>query len=172
MKKYLLLALITMISLTALFSETIKFAYIDTEKIMSSCKDTQEAQKLFVTDRDNWKKQVDDMDVEIQRLQSEFDSRKLTLTEAGKKDAQTKIEAKKTERQQFVESVFGENGRAMQRNQELLEPIMKKLKKVIEKIAVEDNYLMILDSNNSGLLYAKPSLDITDRVVLEMNKNE
>ena len=172
MKKLLLTLCATLILGSFAFAETLKIAYIDSEKIMSSCKDTQEAQKLFQKDKENWEKQIQDLDADIQKLQSEYDSRKLTLTEAGKKEAETKIKTKQDDRKKLLEDIFGENGRAMQRNSELLEPIMKKLKKVIEKISIDGNYSLILDGNSGGVLWAKPTLDITESVITEMNKTE
>jgi len=45
------------------------------------------------------------------------------------------------------------------------------LKVVIEKVAVENNYSMIFDAATGGLLYAKPSMDITDLVLEELEKS-
>ncbi len=52
-----------------------------------------------------------------------------------------------------------------------MEPILDKLKIVIEKVAVENNYSMIFDAATGGLLYAKPSMDITDLIMEELEKS-
>lgn len=172
MKKLILLVAMSIIFCAILSAQAIKIAYIDSEKIMSESKDTKEAQKLFQNDRENWQKQVSDLDAEIQRLESDFNTKKLTLSAQGKKTAEDKIAAKKKERKDLVEGIFGENGRAQQRNAELLQPIMVKLKGIIEKISVEENYSMVFDASSSGIIWAKPTLDITERIIAEMNKTE
>ncbi len=172
MKKLILILAMSIVFCTILSAQAIKLAYIDSEKIMSESKDTKEAQSLFQKDREGWQKQIGDLDAEIQRLENDFNTKKLTLSAQGKKTAEDKIEAKKKERKDLVESVFGENGRAQQRNAELLQPIMMKLKTIIEKISVEENYSVVFDAGSAGIIWAKPTLDITERIITEMNKME
>jgi len=172
MKKMIILSALIMVLFGVLSAQNLKIAYIDSEKIMAESKDTKEAQSLFQKDRDGWKKQVDDLDAEIQRLENDYNTKKLTLSASGKKQAEDKIEAKKTERKTLIESIFGENGRAAARNAELLQPIMTKLRNIIEKVSVEENYAMIFDASSAGIIWAQPKLDITERIILEMNKTE
>lgn len=172
MKKLLILVVMSILFCTILSAQNLKLAYIDSEKIMSECKDTKEAQSLFQKDREGWNKQVGDLDAEIQRLENDYNTKKLTLSAQGKKTAEDKIAAKKKERKDLVESIFGENGRAAQRNQELLQPIMTKLKTIIEKISVEENYSMVFDAGSAGIIWTKLTLDITERIITEMNKTE
>ena len=42
------------------------------------------------------------------------------------------------------------------------------LQSVIDKVAVENNYLMIFDVSAGSVSYAKPNLDITDLVLEEL----
>jgi outer membrane protein len=137
---------------------------------MAESKDTQEAQKTFANEQQNWQTQIADLNTEIERLKSEYDAKKMVLTEDGKKEAEDKIKELETERDNLIQEIYGENGKAIQRNAELLQPIMAKLKTVIEKVAVENNYSLILDASGGAILYAKPSLDITDMIIDELNK--
>ncbi|MCB5230827.1 MAG: OmpH family outer membrane protein [Candidatus Cloacimonas sp.] len=164
-----LVALIIISSASLLLAQSIKIGYIDTDKIMIESKDTQEAQLIFKNEQAQWEKEIMALDDEVKRLESEYEARKLTLTESGKAQAQEKIEAKTKERRQYLERIFGENGIAVQRNAELLEPIMIKLKESIEKIAIEENYSIVFDAVGGGLLYARPNLDLTDLILKEMN---
>lgn len=172
MKKIIILIALSLVMCTFLSAQAIKIAYIDSEKIMAESKDTKEAQKLFQKDREGWTKQVSDLDAEIQRLENDFSTKKLTLSATGKKQAEDKIEAKKTERKELVESIFGEKGRAASRNAELLQPIMTKLRTIIEKISVEEGYSMVFDASSAGIIWAQPKLDISERIIVEMNKTE
>jgi outer membrane protein len=171
MKKYtVLVILMLLLSASFLAAQTVKIGYIDTDRIMQESKATQEAQTLFRSEQAEWEKELSVIEEEIQRLQSEFDARQLTLTESGKTQAKERIDAKISERRQFIERIFGETGVAMQRNAELLEPIMNKLRDSIEKIAIEENYSIVFDAVGGGILYARPNLDITDIVLQDMNE--
>lgn len=171
MKKTIVLTLLSLIAAGGcLYAQTLRIAYIDTDRIMMESQDTREAQSIFMAERDSWERELTRIEEEIQRLQSEYEARKLTLTESGRAQAEKRIEDKIRERRQYIESIFGEGGLAMQRNAELLEPIMDKLRDAIEKIAIEENYSIIFDAIGGGILYAKPNLDISDLVIQELNK--
>ncbi|MCB5271731.1 MAG: OmpH family outer membrane protein, partial [Candidatus Cloacimonetes bacterium] len=62
-------------------------------------------------------------------------------------------------------------GRAELRYRELIDPLTKKIHDIITKIAVDENYTMILDVSMGVVLYATPSIDITDQILQELNKD-
>ena len=169
-KFFIVTILVTLGFLSTLLAVDMKIGYIDSDKIMSQSKDTIEARKKFETDQKAWQQQIKDLDDEIQRLKDEYDSRKMTMTDELKKETEETIKSKIDARQKFVKDIFGENGKAAQRNAELLSPILKKIQTALEKIAVDQNISMVFDGSSGGILYAKPSLDITDQVIAEINK--
>jgi outer membrane protein len=169
MKKGLLI-LIVVFWTVAIFAETDKMAYIDTDRIMMESPETQEAQTILFSEKQKWEQEIADLDAEIDQLYADYESKKMILTTSGKEEAENKIMEMQTNRQAKVEEIFGENGKFIQKQTELLDPILNKLKYVIEKIAVENNYSIIFDVAAGGLLYAKPSMDITDLVIEEMAK--
>jgi Skp family chaperone for outer membrane proteins len=54
----------------------------------------------------------------------------------------------------------------------LTKPILDKINLVLEKIATEENFIIIFDSVNGNIAYAKKSLDLTDLVLDELKKLE
>lgn len=170
MKKIVLTTVLAMILTTLVFAEAEKIAYIDTDRIMMTSPETQEAQTILMGERQKWEQEIADMDAEIEQLYADYESKKMILTESGKQEAETKIMAMSEARQAKVQELFGENGTFVQRQNELLAPILNKLKTIIEKVAIENNYSVILDASAGSILYAKPSLDITDTILDEMDK--
>ena len=171
MKKVILLILVLALTL-GLHAQNIRMAYINSTRIMTESNDTREAQRLFQLERDRWEREIDDMSAEIQRLEREYETRRLTLSESGKKEAEDRITARMRERQQLIERIFGEGGIAERRNNELLAPIMEKLRTVLDRIAVDDNYTVIFDAASSGIVWAQERLDITHQVIIEMNRSD
>ena len=171
MKKVILLMLVLALAL-GLHAQNIRMAYINSTRIMTESNDTREAQRLFQLERDRWEREIDDMSAEIQRLEREYETRRLTLSESGKKEAEDRITARMRERQQLIERIFGEGGIAERRNNELLAPIMEKLRTVLDRIAVDDNYTVIFDAASSGIVWAQERLDITHQVIIEMNRSD
>ena len=129
-----------------------------------------EAQATFSAEQQAWQTQLQEMESEIERLSSDYEQKKMILTETGKKEAEDKIEELMNNRQNFVQEIYGENGTAVQRNAELLEPIVTKMSSVIENVAIDNNIDIVLDASAGGILYAKPKMDITDLVIEAMDK--
>lgn len=171
MKKIVLTIVLAMILTTLVFAEAEKIAYIDTDRIMMTSPETQEAQTILMGERQKWEQEIADIDAEIEQLYADYESKKMILTESGKKEAETKIMSLSESRQARVQEIFGENGQFVQKQNELLAPILNKLKTIIEKVSVENNYSIILDASAGSILYAKPSLDITDVILDEMDKS-
>jgi outer membrane protein len=169
-KKILIIMVMGLFLTSIAWAQAFKVAYINTDKVISECNDTKEIQRVFTTERQNWESQIKELDDTSKQLEADFDKKKLTMTESGKRDAQTKIDAKKAERDRMIDEFFGENGKAKQRYQELIEPVTKKINSIIERIAIDENYSLILDVSTGVVLYAKQNMDITDQIVAEMNK--
>ncbi|MCF7920688.1 MAG: OmpH family outer membrane protein [Candidatus Cloacimonetes bacterium] len=170
MRKIIITVLAVFCFISLAMGETLKLAYIDTDRVMKECQDTQEAQQLFQSEQLSWNEEIQGFDTEIQRLNDEYEQKKLILTESGKTEAKNKIKDLMARRDQRVNEVFGDGGLAMQKNAELLEPILNDLREVIEKISTDENIDVVFDASTGGILYAVPRLDITDQVIEEMNK--
>jgi Skp family chaperone for outer membrane proteins len=57
------------------------------------------------------------------------------------------------------------------RNEEILQPIVSKIQVILAKIG-EEGYDLILDAANGNILYADQSLDLTQRVIQELGKEQ
>jgi outer membrane protein len=170
MKKLMLAAIALLLTVSVVYAESQNIVYIDSERIMMESQDTQEAQQMYQSEQKEWDEEIAELEEQIDALNNEYESKKMILTESGKVEAQEKINQLLEKRQQKIQEIYGDQGLAMQRNAELLEPILEKLRNVIEKVAVENNYDMVLDVASGAVRYAKPKLDITDQVIEEMNE--
>ena len=72
----------------------------------------------------------------------------------------------------LVPHTFGPDGKAERRNAELVRPLRDKTMRIIERIAIENNYAIVLDIAVVSPAYAKKSLDLTDKVMAELEKSE
>ena len=164
--------LMVMLLSTVLFAESVKIVYVDTDRIMSESKLTKEAQQTFQTEQQQWQNKLTEMQSQIDKLSADYKAKELVLTEEGKKEAQAKLLKLDKEIKEYYNEIYGDNGKATTRNNELLSPILDKLKTVIENVAVKNNYSLILDSSAGAILYAKPTMDITDQVIEALDKAE
>lgn len=171
MKRTILAFVLLLGAFAALSAQTVKLGFVDTERIMMESNEIAEISRLFNLDKNNWTSQIKQLDAEIKQMERDFEIDKLTKTEAAKRDAQTRIDEKKAEAGRLLEEYFGEGGKAEQRYLELTDPVTQKINNIIKKIAEDEKYTMIFDVSMGTILYAAPSVDLTDQILLELNKD-
>ena len=168
MKKILLF--MVLVGGLTLFAEAEQIVYYDSDRVLTQNKDLQEAQTTLENEIAAWDTEITELESEIQKLEDEYEEKRLILTKSGIQEALDKIQELRQQHQQKIQEIYGENGRIIQRNNELIQPIKNKLKTIIEKIAVENNYSLVLDAATGAIGYAKTKFDITDIIIEEMEK--
>ncbi len=149
-----------------------KIVYIDSYRIRLEYKEFQDAQAQFNKEVEQWNVEVENGQKEIERLEAELAKQALILSDAKKKEKEAEIETKKTTWQKLANDIFGPDGRAERRNVELTKPLLDKINLVLEKVALAEGYALILDSVNGNIAYAKKELEITTRVLEELEKTQ
>ncbi|GAB1366160.1 MAG TPA: OmpH family outer membrane protein [Candidatus Cloacimonas sp.] len=170
MKHILIIALMLGL-LSCAFAQAVKLGYVNTDRLLLDSNEAAEVARLFALDKQNWTNQVKSLDDEIKQMERDFEIRRLTMNEATKRETQSRIDAKKTEAGRLLEEFFGDNGKAEQRYRELIDPLTKKIHDLIKKTAEDEKYTMIFDISMGSVLYAAPSIDLTEQILLELNKD-
>jgi outer membrane protein len=170
--KRIILLLILIMGLSMAFAETAKIGYVNTDRILAGSAEAAEIARIYDLDRTGWMNQIKTLNEEIKLMERNFEIDKLTKNEAAKREAQSRIDTKKAEAGQKLEEYFGDGGRAEQRYKELIEPLTKKINDVIKKISENEKYTLVLDVSMGTVLYASPSMDITDQALAELNKDK
>lgn len=149
---------------------TLKIGYIDSQRIFAEYRDTQEAEKVYKKEVEQWKAQAGTKEQEIAKLQEELRAQSLMLSEEKQKEKKLEIDKKVEEYQRFMAETFGDEGIAAKRNRELTQPIVEKINKILERLSEEDGYTLVFDIANANIVYAKKEFDLTERVLTELNK--
>ncbi len=147
-----------------------KIGIIISERILNEYAEAQDAQKILSEEISEWQRQAAEMEEELGALQEELSQQAMMFyTEEKKAEKEAQFDQKLNEYRQFQSNI---EQRAYQRNQELFAPINEKIQKVIDQIAEEEGYDVILDAVGTAIAYANPELDITDRVMEELQKQQ
>lgn len=171
MKKIIILTVL-ILSLSIVIANATNLAYVNVERIMVEASDVQEAKRIFDSESQAWRTEIETMQAELEAMIAQYENKKLILNEQGKKDAEAKIKTKEESMNRKMQQYFGQEGTAAVRNAELLEPILERVNEVIQTIAIDDNYDMVLDITAGNVLYAKDYLDITEKVISRLNSSE
>lgn len=169
MKQTLLIILLGLCALG--YAQTVKLGYVNTDRLLLESNEAAEISRLFNLDKQNWSSQIKQLNEQIKQMERNYEIDKLTKTEAAKRDAQAQIDAKKSEAGKMLEEYFGDGGKAEQRYRELIDPLTEKIHDLIKKTAEDEKYTMIFDVSMGTILYALPALDLTEQILLELNKD-
>lgn len=153
-----------------IFAKEVKVGYVDSDRIIKEFRETSEAKRTLDEEIEKYRKTGDSLKTLIDSLETAYESQKLMLSEAGKEVKSSEIEQLKRRYTQYLEEVFGKGGKLEQKNRELVTPIIKKINDAVEKVAQEDGFTIVFDAAESKIIYAEVGLDLTDRVVAELNK--
>jgi outer membrane protein len=172
----------TLVSVTVIFlclvvpgsvlGADLKIGFIDSERILQEFKGVQEAQTQFDQDIQSWKAQATGMKNDIESLRAEIDSQRLMLSQAKLEEKETELQGKIRDYEEFVQSIWGPGGELEMRNEQLMKPIIAKMRTVVDKIGSDEEYTIVLDAADGNIVFGDKELDLTDRVLEELGKME
>ena len=159
MKKFLVTMAVAALALPA-FAQNApqRVAVIDVQRVLQSSTAGKAAY-------DRLKKMQD----EINTLDNEINSKKLSLSEDKLNDLEKQLSDKKISMQRYAQDADREVGEARDRELAALEG---KIKPVIDAIGKEMGLAAIFNKFESGLVYASDAIDITDTVIKRFDASQ
>jgi outer membrane protein len=126
----------------------------------------KEAQKKLDQFSDQWQKEIEAKQAELDVMYRNFDAEQVMLSESLKKKREDDLFNKEKELRDLQKRRFGFEGDLFRKRQELIKPLQDKVYNAIQKLAVERQYDFILDkSEGITIIFADPKLDKSDDVL-------
>ncbi len=167
MQKILLISIGLLFITTGIFSQ--RYAIIDTKYILDKMPEYTDAQKKLQQISDQWQKEIDDKQAELNQMYKNYDAEQFMLSDELKKKREDELYNKEKEVRDLQKRRFGYEGDLFKQRQELVKPLQDKVYNVIQKIAVARGYDFILDkSEGITVIFADPKLDKSDEVLKEL----
>ncbi len=167
MKTLLVFLSVLTISLSATAQQ--RYAIIDTKYILSKIPEYKEADKKLQLVGEQWQKEIDDLQVSLDKMYKNYEAEQFMLTEDLKKKREDELFNKEKTVRELQKKRFGYEGDLFKERQKLVKPIQDKVYNAIQKIAVARFYDFILDkSEGITVIFADPKLDKSDEVLREM----
>lgn len=165
MKKVLFTFAIVALSSLSAFAQ--RFAYVDTEYILSKISAYHDAQKKLDATVSVWNEEIEQKYNEVKTLYSKYQAEEFLLTDEMKKKRQDEIINKEQMANELQKQRFGYEGDLFKKRQELIQPIQEKVYNAIEKIATNLGYDFIFDKAAGGatLLYTNSKYDLSEQVL-------
>lgn len=156
----LILALGTLIG----FSQ--KYAYINSEYILSKMPEYTEAQAELDRISVKWQKEIEAQFVTIDSMYRKYQVESITMPEQMKKNREETIINAEKAAKDLQKKRFGKDGDLFKKRAELIKPIQDRVINAINDYAREKNYAFVFDtSGDMTIIYADPKWDINDVIL-------
>ncbi len=170
MKKIFSFSVLIILFLISFSHTAEKMGYIDSEKIINGYKGISIIREQYNKLVSEWEKEAEDKKLEIDKLKKDLKEQELMLSSEEKKKKRNIIEEKEKEYKEFIKKIWGEDGISVKKHEELVKPVIEEISNVLEKIGDEEGYTIIFDISKGNIIYAKIGLDLTNRVLDDINK--
>lgn len=157
-----LMAFLAFASIAEAGSSGLKIGYINSQRIIDESKAGKETtNKMEEFKKENMAK-LEQRSKEIEELEQDLRKKEFAITPDTKKQIEEKIRDKSLELKIFKETKEKELKEIFYNN---LKSIESQVLAIVQKIGQDEGFDLILGRDESGILYADPKYDLTDKVV-------
>jgi outer membrane protein len=168
MKKFLFVALIVLANIVGAKAQQ-RYAVIDTKYILERIPAYKEADAKLKLIGEQWQKEIDDLQVQLDKMYKNYESEQFMLTEPLKKKREDELFEKEKQVRDLQKKRFGYEGDLFKERQRLIKPVQDKVYDAIQKIATSRSYDFVLDkSEGITIIFADPKLDKSEDVLREL----
>ncbi|MBO4581677.1 MAG: OmpH family outer membrane protein [Bacteroidales bacterium] len=167
MKKLFLVPLFMLVCSVALFAQ--KYAYIDSEYILSNMPSYVEAQAELDRLSVSWQKEIEAKFKEIDEMYRKYQQDAVLLPEDAKVKRQNEIINAENDAKELQRKRFGTDGDLYKKREELIKPIQDRVFTAIEEYARERAYAFVFDkAGDLTIVYADSKYDINDAILAKL----
>jgi outer membrane protein len=162
----IIIALVAPLSVKAQSSAVVKIAYVDLQKVMMESDRGKEAKKSLTEEADKLKKTLTQKQDELQKLKDSIERQGATMAPEARAEKEKQYQTKLKDYQRIASDYQTE---LQQKDMEFTSKILKDLEDIIRVVGDNDKYTVIFEKSQAGILFATPSIDITDKVIARYN---
>ncbi|OQY01720.1 MAG: hypothetical protein B6I20_07540 [Bacteroidetes bacterium 4572_117] len=146
-----------------------KFAYVDTEYILSKMPTYKEALSKLDLYSSKWQKEIEDHYRTIEKKYQEYQNEKVLLSDEMKKRRESEIIQLEKTAKSLKKKYFGVDGDLFKKREELIKPIQEQIYGAIKQLAADGSYAIIFDSaSGASFLYTNEKYDKSDEIIKKL----
>lgn len=142
-----------------------RIGYVDLQRALNEVDEGKAATALLKKDFDQKQKQLNAKKAEFDKAQAEFEKQAVVMSEQARRDRGQDLERRARELQTIFVQLQKE---ISDRERDATKGIFEKMAAIVRDIAEAEGFSIVLDKN-SGIVYAPPSLDLTNDLIRKYN---
>jgi outer membrane protein len=147
---------------SVLLAQALNIVYVNLQKVMLESDKGKEAKNSLTVEADKLKKSLDSKQDELQKMKDAIEKQGVTITPDARAEKEKQYQIKLKDYQRLYNDYQTE---LQQKDAEFTQKILKELEEVVRTLGERDKYTIILEKNQAGILFASPSIDITNKVI-------
>lgn len=145
-----------------------KVGYISSEEIRKHYLEAKQADQRVQSIVDNWKRQLNQMELEISDLEYEIQKKRLVWSDAERIEKEKELETQKQQRMTFAREKFEEGGEYDRTVTSMYKPVESKIFAAVQEVSADQGYDIVLDKSLHPIAYANPKYDLTIKVLSKL----
>lgn len=151
------------------FAAEAKIGYVDLQKALNLSEAGKTAKQQIEKKVKDYEQQINQRKEELKKAKDDLEKQALLLSEDARSSKEREYQQKLKDFQRFTKDIQDE---LQQRDNDFTHKILDDLIKVVAEIGKKEKYTVILEKNQSSLVYADPAIDMTDQVIKEFNRQQ
>jgi outer membrane protein len=170
MARYKMVLMVFAFSLSPLgarAAEAMKFGVVDMQKAIQETSTGKKAKKELEDEFNKKKKDLEKREADIKKMGEDFEKRSMAMNEEARMKKQAELQG---EMRKYQELAGKSQLEIQKRERDLTQPIVTKLRTILDDIAKKEEYTMIFEKSEQSVLWAKRDADLTERLIREYEK--
>jgi outer membrane protein len=155
------------ISMTTFSQTVLKIGHVDITGIMNALPQRDSAASVLEKETKEYQSTYDEMTAVYNKMMDDYEKKQSTYSEIVKKNKESELLDKEKRLKEFEQNA---TTTLQKRNTELVQPIMDKILRAINKVAAENGFTYILDVSKGSVVYTSKDSQNIDSLVLKILK--
>lgn len=151
-------------------AQNLRIGFIDSQRIFNEYRAAQEAQDRFGREIQSWRTEAEDRRRAVDLLRNELKDQDPLLSEAKRLEKESALQKAVSDYDRFVQDFWGSSGKVQRLNDEITREVIAKVREAVELLANRESYDLVLDAADGNVIFGVKSLDLTQRVLDDLNK--
>ena len=150
-------------------AEDLKIGYVDMQRAVAETEDGRKARATLKKVFDQKQKELDEQQEALKKKKEDFDKKRTLLSADKVREKEGELQA---DFEKVQQSYMRHQRDLQEKEGEAMQKILERMNRIINKIAISENFSLIMDSTRGGLVFAKPHLDLTNELIRRYNSGE
>src|SRR5215467_8945217 len=145
-----------------------RIAFIDVQRVLARSAAGVAAREQLEREKAGMQKEMDGKRQELEKLRDEIEKKGALLTPDARRDKQELFERKRRDAARLADDFQKE---LEKKESGLLQKVLQDVSGVIEQVAKEKNYYLVVEKRGAGVLYGSTDADLTDEIIRQYDRD-